>query len=203
MAYNNQRQEWLFSVTDVIKAITGSNNPRRYWCDLKRKLKRRGGRKYGRIIPVKLKAADGKYHFTDTANSNGLFRIIEAVPSVKVDCIKRWLKSAGRGNVEMLPYALAPLIRRSDDNMAFCLKDDGEASLREVFNDDKAETTDKVRSDNTCGAPTDTPVITYISPVYNRTDTQTSLYPRQAAFYSISANGAYIRGSPLRLTKAA
>ncbi len=80
----NDRQ-WYFSVIDVIEALTNSTTPRRYWSDLKFKLISEGSELYEKIVQLKLEASDGKKYATDCANTEGLFRIIQSVPSPKAE----------------------------------------------------------------------------------------------------------------------
>ena len=92
--YNN---EWWFSVTDVIEALTGSDRPRRYWNDLKRKLIEEGYNEVSENIgQLKLMANDGKKYLTDCASTETLFCIIQSIPSPKAEPFKRWLARVGR-----------------------------------------------------------------------------------------------------------
>ncbi len=74
-----QKDEWFFSVIDIVGALTDSDNPRRYWSDLKRKLSEEEGfsQLYEKIVQLKLESSDGKKYETDTANAETLFRIIQ------------------------------------------------------------------------------------------------------------------------------
>ena len=91
--YNN---EWWFSVVDVVEALTGSSIPRRYWSDLKIKLKQEGFHEvYEKIVQLKLEAPDGKKRETDCANTETLFRIVQSIPSPKAEPFKRWLAKVG------------------------------------------------------------------------------------------------------------
>ena len=81
-AWDAEREEWYFSVVDVVAALTGSENPRRYWSDLKRKLKSEGAVElYENIVQLKLASADGKRRLTDVADTEQLLRIIQSIPS--------------------------------------------------------------------------------------------------------------------------
>ena len=82
--WDNKKEEYYFSVVDVISALTDSNIPKRYWSDLKRRLTEEGSELYENIVRLKLKAQDGKYRETDTLDTKGIFRLIESVPSPKV-----------------------------------------------------------------------------------------------------------------------
>src|SRR3989338_1220184 len=88
-------QKWYFSVVDVIEILSGSSIPRRYWSDLKIKLKEEGFELYDKIVQLKLISPDGKKYETDCANSESLFRIIQSIPSKKVEPFKLWLAQVG------------------------------------------------------------------------------------------------------------
>ena len=89
--------EWWFSVIDVVSILTDSENPRRYWSDLKRKLSEEEGfyQLYDKIVQLKLEAPDGKKYETDCSNTEGIFRIIQSIPSPKAEPFKRWLAKVG------------------------------------------------------------------------------------------------------------
>ncbi|MBL7073361.1 MAG: Bro-N domain-containing protein [Candidatus Omnitrophica bacterium] len=96
--YNN---EWWFSVVDVIEALTGASNSRRYWSDLKRKLKKEGyDQLYENIVQLKLESPDGKMRETDCSNTETMFRLIQSVPSPKAEPFKRWLARVGYERVK-------------------------------------------------------------------------------------------------------
>lgn len=94
--------EWWFSVTDVVSALTDSANSRRYWSDLKRKLRKTEGFSglYDKIVQLKLPSADGKKYVTDCANTETLFRITQSIPSPKAEPFKRWLAKVGYERVQ-------------------------------------------------------------------------------------------------------
>lgn len=93
--------EWWFAVIDVVAALTDSNIPKRYWSDLKRKLAKEGySELYDKIVQLKFAASDGKYYATDCANTEGLFRIIQSIPSPKAEPFKRWLAKVGYERVQ-------------------------------------------------------------------------------------------------------
>ena len=100
-AWDAEREEWYFSIIDVVRALTGSENPRRYWSDLKRKLKSEGAAQlYENIVQLKLKAKDGKYRSTDVLDTEGIFRFIESVPSKKAEPFKLCYAKLGRQEVD-------------------------------------------------------------------------------------------------------
>ena len=99
-AWNEEQEEWYFSV-DVIHVLTGSENPRRYWSDLKRKLKSEGATQlYENIVQLKMKSSDGKNYKTDAATTEQLLRIIQSIPSPRAEPVKRWLAEVGRERIE-------------------------------------------------------------------------------------------------------
>ena len=100
-AWDEEQEEWYFSIVDVISVLTGTENPRRYWSDLKRKLKIEGAVEvYEKIVQLKMTAPDGKKRLTDVANTELLLRIIQSVPSPKAEPFKAWLARVGRERIE-------------------------------------------------------------------------------------------------------
>lgn len=100
-AWDAKQEEWYFSVVDVIAVLTDTENPRRYWSDLKRKLKKEGAVElYEKIVQLKMLSADGKRYKTDVADTEQLLRIIQSVPSPKAEPFKRWLAQVGRERIE-------------------------------------------------------------------------------------------------------
>lgn len=97
--WDNEKEEYYFSVVDVIGALTESNIPKRYWTDLKRKLVEEGSHLYDNIVRLKLKAQDGKLRETDTLDTKGILRLIESVPSPKAEPFKLWLASLGNERI--------------------------------------------------------------------------------------------------------
>ncbi|MFT7299096.1 MAG: DNA-damage-inducible protein D [Sphingobacteriales bacterium] len=99
--YNETEQKWYFAIIDVIQVLTESSNPRRYWSDLKRKLVKEGyNQLYENIVQLKLQASDGKLRETDCADTEGLLRIIQSIPSPKAEPFKRWLAKVGYERLE-------------------------------------------------------------------------------------------------------
>jgi len=93
--------EWWFSIVDIVAVLTDSNIPKRYWSDLKRKLKREGySELYDKIVQLKFLAADGKKYATDCANTETMFRVIQSIPSPKVEPLKQWLARVGYERLE-------------------------------------------------------------------------------------------------------
>lgn len=100
-AWDAEREEWYFSIVDVISVLTGTENPRRYWSDLKRKLKKEGATElYEKIVQLKMLSSDGKRYKTDVADTEQLLRIIQSIPSPKAEPFKAWLAMVGRERIE-------------------------------------------------------------------------------------------------------
>lgn len=89
-----------FSVVDVIGVLTDSKEPRRYWSDLKIKLKSEGNELYEKIVQLKMTATDGKKRLTDVVNTEELLRIIQSIPSPKAEPFKMWLAQVGRERID-------------------------------------------------------------------------------------------------------
>ena len=93
--WDSEKEDYFFSVVDVISALTNANIPRNYWSDLKRKLKEEGSELHEKIVQLKMKAQDGKLRQTDTLDTKGIFRLMESIPSSKAEPFKLWLASLG------------------------------------------------------------------------------------------------------------
>ncbi len=98
--WDEKNGKWYFSVVDVVEALTQTDRPRKYWDDLKRKLKQEGSELSEKIGQLKLMASDGKYYLTDVADTEGIFRIIQSIPSPKAEPFKLWLARVGYERVE-------------------------------------------------------------------------------------------------------
>ncbi len=99
--WQNDVEKWYFSIVDVIGVLTNSQNPRRYWSDLKIKLKKEGySQLYENIVQLKLIADDGKNRNTDCTDTEGLLRIIQSIPSPKAEPFKLWLAKVGYERIE-------------------------------------------------------------------------------------------------------
>ena len=100
-AWDAEKEKWYFSIIDVISVLTGTANPRRYWSDLKRKLKIEGAVEvYEKIVQLKLLSPDGKKRLTDVASTEQLLRIIQSIPSPKAEPFKAWLAMVGKERIE-------------------------------------------------------------------------------------------------------
>lgn len=98
--WNDEQEKWYFSITDVIQALTGTERPRKYWGDLKSKLRKEGSELSEKIGQLKMVAEDGKLRLTDVADTEQLFRLIQAIPSPKAEPFKLWLARVGRERID-------------------------------------------------------------------------------------------------------
>lgn len=99
--WDADKEDYYFSVVDVIQVLTDSNIPRRYWTDLKRKLEQEGSQLYENIVQLKMKSTkDGKNYLTDTLDTKGMLRLIESVPSSKAEPFKLWLAQMGSDRID-------------------------------------------------------------------------------------------------------
>ncbi|MBL0941297.1 MAG: Bro-N domain-containing protein [Alphaproteobacteria bacterium] len=96
------RNEWWFSVVDVVAALTNSPRARTYWTDLKRRVSEDEGftELHAKCVQLKLKSSDGKMYATDCANTETLFRLIQSIPSPKAEPFKLWLAKVGYDRVK-------------------------------------------------------------------------------------------------------
>ncbi|GIZ15070.1 BRO-N domain-containing protein [Capnocytophaga catalasegens] len=93
--WDEQQEKWWFSIVDVIEVLTGTDRPRKYWSDLKAKLKKEGSELSEKIGQLKMLSSDGKYYKTDVADTEQLLRLIQSVPSPKAEPFKLWLAQVG------------------------------------------------------------------------------------------------------------
>ena len=90
-SWNDVEEKWYFSVVDIIKALVETARPRKYWADLKKKLVSEGSEVSDKIGQLKMLAPDGKMRSTDVADQEQLFRLVQSIPSPKVEPIKVWI----------------------------------------------------------------------------------------------------------------
>ena len=100
--WDEEQEKYFFSVVDVIRVLTDSTTPRRYWSDLKRKLEAEGSEVYEKIVQLKLPSSDGKKYLTDVADTEQVFRLIQSIPSKKAEPFKLWLASLGQERLNQL-----------------------------------------------------------------------------------------------------
>ena len=89
--WDEEQEKWYISIVDVVEVLTQSERPRKYWSDLKKKLKEEGSEVSEKIGQLKMKADDGKMRLTDVADTEQLFRLIQSIPSPKAEPFKLWL----------------------------------------------------------------------------------------------------------------
>lgn len=100
--WDDETEMWYFSIIDVIAVLTESENPRRYWSDLKRKLLKEGSQLYDSIVQLKMKSSDSKYYKTDVATTEQLFRLIQSIPSPKAEPFKLWIAQIAKERLDQL-----------------------------------------------------------------------------------------------------
>ena len=100
--WDSEKEKYFFSVVDVIKVLTDSPRPRKYWNALKTKLMAEGSEVYEKIVQLKLPAPDGKMRLTDVADTEQVFRLIQSIPSKKAEPFKLWLASLGQERLNQL-----------------------------------------------------------------------------------------------------
>lgn len=99
--WDNEREEWYFSVVDVVGSLTESNNPRDYWYRVKKRMSEEERSELSTFCrQLKLKSTDGKSYKTDVADMQGIFRIIQSVPSPKAEPFKMWLAEVGKERID-------------------------------------------------------------------------------------------------------
>ena len=112
--WDNEKEKYYISVVDIVGVLSGSDNPRNYWKVLKYRLKKEGNESVTNCNQLKLKAKDGKYYNTDVVDIEGMFRIIESIPSKNAEPIKGWLAKLGSERIdEVFDPSLA--VQRSID----------------------------------------------------------------------------------------
>ena len=99
-AWDDEEEKWYFSIIDVIQVLTQSDRPRKYWSDLKNKLKKEGSELSEKIGQLKMTAEDGKNRQTDVADTEQLFRLIQSIPSPKAEPFKLWIAKVARERID-------------------------------------------------------------------------------------------------------
>ena len=99
-AWDEEKEEWYFSIVDVVAVLTDSPNPQTYWRVMKKRLKGEGNETVTNCNALKMTAADGKKRLTDVATTEQLLRIIQSIPSPKAEPFKLWLAEVGRERIE-------------------------------------------------------------------------------------------------------
>lgn len=99
-AWDNEKEEWYFSIIDIVGVLTDSKDPGAYWRKLKQRLQEEGNEVVTICHTLKMQAADGKMRKTDVADMHGIFRIIQSVPSPKAEPFKMWLAEVGKERID-------------------------------------------------------------------------------------------------------
>ena len=102
VAWDDEKEKYFFSVVDVLQVLTDSTNPQTYWRVLKKRLLDEGNETVTNCNALKLPSADGKMRLTDVADLEGIFRIIQSVPSKKAEPIKQWLAQVGSERIQQM-----------------------------------------------------------------------------------------------------
>jgi len=95
-----QKEKWYFSIIDIIEVLTDSLRPRKYWADLKAKLKEEGSELSDKIGQLKMKSSDGKFYLTDVGDTEQILRLVQSIPSKKAEPFKIWLAKVGYQRIE-------------------------------------------------------------------------------------------------------
>ena len=98
--WSDQEEKWYFSIVDVVRILTESPNPRKYWSVLKTRLKKEGSQLTTNCSQLKLKSSDGKFYKTDVADTEQLFRLIQSIPSPKAEPFKLWIAKVARERID-------------------------------------------------------------------------------------------------------
>ena len=99
-AWDNENEEWYFSIVDVVRVLTDSKDPNAYWRKLKQRLREEGNQTVTNCHALKMRAHDGKQRSTDVATTEQLLRLIQSIPSPKAEPFKMWLAEVGRERID-------------------------------------------------------------------------------------------------------
>lgn len=113
-AWNEETEDWYFSVIDVIEILTESENPRDYWKVLKHRLAKEGSEVVTNCNQLKLPAADGKMRLTDVLDTKGILRLVQSVPSPKAEPFKMWLAKVGNERLDEIADPEKAILRGAD-----------------------------------------------------------------------------------------
>ena len=100
--WDEETEEWYFSIVDVVVALTDTDRPRKYWNDLKKKLQKEGSELSEKIGQLKILAIDGKMYKTDVANTDQLLRLIQSIPSPKAEPFKLWIAQVAKERLDQM-----------------------------------------------------------------------------------------------------
>ena len=100
--WDEETEDWYFSIIDVVEVLTDTDRPRKYWNDLKKKLLKEGSELSEKIGQLKILANDGKKYKTDVANTDQLFRLIQSIPSPKAEPFKLWIAQVAKERLDQM-----------------------------------------------------------------------------------------------------
>lgn len=112
--WNEEEEDWYFSVVDIIEILTETERPRKYWNDLKKKLAAEGSELSEKIGQLKLAAADGKMRETDVLSTKNVLRLVQSIPSPKAEPFKMWLAQIGAERLDEIADPEKAIIRGAD-----------------------------------------------------------------------------------------
>ena len=112
--WNEEEEDWYFSVVDIIGILTGTERPRKYWNDLKKKLTIEGSELSEKIGQLKMAAADGKMRETDVLSTKNVLRLVQSIPSPKAEPFKMWLAQVGAERLDEIADPEKAIIRGAD-----------------------------------------------------------------------------------------
>ena len=98
--WDSEKEDYYFSVTDVVKVLTNSTNPRKYWSVLKTRLKKEGSELTTNCSQLKMQSKDGKFYKTDVLDTKGILRLIQSIPNPKAEPFKLWLAKLGSERID-------------------------------------------------------------------------------------------------------
>ncbi|MDD2284941.1 MAG: Bro-N domain-containing protein [Paludibacter sp.] len=101
-AWDEESEEWYFSIVDVVEVLTDSPNPRKYWSVLKTRLKKEGSELATNCSQLKMQSADGKFYKTDVVSTEQLFRLVQSIPSPKAEPFKLWIAQVAKERLDQL-----------------------------------------------------------------------------------------------------
>lgn len=112
--WDEEKEIWYFAVMDIIEILTGTDRSRKYWNDLKTKLKAEGSEVFEKIGQLKMQASDGKFYLTDAADVETILRLVQSVPSPKAEPFKLWLAKVGYERIQEISDPEKALNRSRD-----------------------------------------------------------------------------------------
>ena len=112
--WNAKEEDWYFSVVDVCAVLSNTTQPRKYWNDLKHKLKQEGSELSEKIGQLKLQSSDNKYYMTDVVNTKNLLRLVQSIPSTKAEPFKVWLAQVGSERLDEIADPEKAILRGAD-----------------------------------------------------------------------------------------